>query len=103
MPDVSLNPSLDLKTLARVYQAGTTSPQDILAGVLERIVAYPDPAVWIHLLPREALLAQARALEARRAGGGSLPLYGVPFAVKDMIDLGACPTTAGCPAFSYVP
>jgi allophanate hydrolase len=32
-----------------------------------------------------------------------LPLWGVPFVVKDNIDVAGWPTTAGCPDFSYTP
>ena len=56
-----------------------------------------DAAVWIGRVPDEALLAQARAADL------SLPLGGVPFAVKDNIDVAGLPTTAGCPAFAYTP
>jgi allophanate hydrolase len=69
--------------------------------VLERIAADVDRNVWIHLLPREDLLARAAALDARNPE--ELPLYGVPFAIKDNIDLAGVPTTAGCPAYAYTP
>lgn len=55
---------------------------------------------WILRLPEQAVLAQAERLEAKEAAR-SLPLYGVPFAIKDNIDAAGYPTTAGCPAFSY--
>src|SRR5688572_15679502 len=48
-------------------------------------------------------MRQAHDLEARCASGAVLPLYGIPFAVKDNIDVAGCPTTAACPAFSYHP
>jgi len=50
---------------------------------------------------REAAVAEAEALAARDAA--TLPLYGVPVAVKDNIDVAGLPTTAACPAFSYSP
>ena len=56
--------------------------------------------VWISLVPREQVLARAKALEA--ADRSTLPLYGVPFAVKDNIDVAGMATTAACPAFSYI-
>ena len=96
-----MRPSLDLTSLASLYERGTT-PSDVLADVFARLAAYPDPAVWIHLLPREDVLAQARGLEEQRRAGRFLPLYGVPFAVKDNIDVACRPTTAACPAFSYI-
>jgi allophanate hydrolase len=71
--------------------------------VLERIAAFSDPAVWTHLVPRDELLTQARGIKKRREAGEWLPLFGVPFTIKDNIDLAGHPTTAGCPAFAYVP
>ncbi len=95
--------SLDLATLARLYRSRGLSPSRVLESILDRLDAYADPAVWIYRLPRAAVLDQARAVERRRAAGEDLPLYGVPFAVKDNIDVAAHPTTAACPAFRYVP
>ncbi len=103
MRPVSAISSFDLKSLARVYQSREASPRDVISLVLERIAAYPDPAVWIFRLPHDAVLAQARAVERRRDAGEKLPLFGIPFAIKDSIDLAGYPTTAGCPAYSYVP
>jgi allophanate hydrolase len=56
--------------------------------------------VWIHLIPEEVSLARAEALGE---DDGTLPLFGMTFAIKDNIDLAHVPTTAGCPAFQYVP
>ena len=93
--------SLDLATLRASYAAGTLTPTQLVDDVLGRIAALNDPAVWIHRLSREELLAHARRIEAR--GPAAQPLYGVPFAIKDNIDLGGVPTTAGCPEFAYTP
>jgi len=93
--------SLDLAALAEAYSARRLTPTQVVAGVLERIALRGDDKVWIHLLPRDELLSMARALEAE--GPVGKPLYGVPFAIKDNIDLGGHPTTAACPAFAYRP
>ena len=95
--------SLDIQTLGGRLRAGSLQPREVVAGVLERIAAYRDgdPAVWIHLLPRDALEARAADLEKR--GPQGLPLYGIPFAIKDNIDLAGHPTTAACPDYRYVP
>ncbi len=63
--------------------------------------AHADPALWIARRPDEAILADAAALEAE--GPKGRPLWGVPFAVKDNIDVAGIPTTAACPGFAYTP
>ena len=63
--------------------------------------AHADPAIWIFRRPDEDILGHARALEAE--GPNGRPLWGVPFAVKDNIDVAGMPTTAACPAFAYTP
>src|SRR3954447_15270423 len=92
---------LDLLTLADLYQAKEVRPRDVITLVRERGVAHPDPAVWIHLASEDELLAEADAGE-RRLARTRPPLYGVPFAVKDNIDVAGRPTTAACPAYGRV-
>jgi len=65
--------------------------------VLERISSAGEDGVWISRVPDAELLAQARAADPDR------PLGGVPFAVKDNIDVAGLPITAGCPAYAYTP
>ncbi|WP_144630949.1 allophanate hydrolase [Bordetella genomosp. 13] len=85
------------------YAAGA-APQDLLAPYLE-LDAHDN--AWIARLDRARLDAQLRELAQRLASAGgdlaSLPLYGVPFAIKDNIDAAGWPTTAGCPAFAHDP
>src|SRR5262245_31446074 len=96
-------PSFTLDALARDLDSGALKPTDVVEDVLARIAARGDDGVWISVAPRDRLIAAARAVEARRAAGEKLPLYGVPFAVKDNIDVAGLPTTAGCPAFADTP
>ena len=63
--------------------------------------AHADPAIWILRRADEAILADAAALEVE--GPRNRPLWGVPFAVKDNIDVAGMATTAACPDFATVP
>lgn len=90
---------LDLETLGGRYRAGTLRPTHLLAGLLQRIERRGDDKVWIHRVADEELMARAAALE--RSGPNGLPLYGIPFAIKDNIDLAGHPTTAACPDYRY--
>ncbi len=93
--------NLDLTSLRQRYTAGTLRPSALIETLYARIEACPIPNIWISLLPRAEALASARALDA--ADPATLPLYGIPFAVKDNIDVAGIPTTAGCPDFAYLP
>jgi len=63
--------------------------------------AHGDPAIWITRVPDAAVLERAHTLEAE--GPGNRPLWGVPFAVKDNIDVAGLPTTAACPDYAFTP
>ena len=88
--------------LRAAYRAGL-SVQSVAAEVLCRVAAAGDDKVWINRIPAAELAATAAALDARRAELENLPLFGVPFAVKDNIDVAGLPTTAACPDFAYQP
>ncbi|HEY4973148.1 MAG TPA: allophanate hydrolase, partial [Steroidobacteraceae bacterium] len=92
---------LTITDLLAAYRERRTTPLAVLEQFFARLDAAPDHGVWITLLAREQVLAQARALAERDPA--SLPLYGIPFALKDNIDLANVPTTAACPAFAYTP
>jgi allophanate hydrolase len=93
--------SLDIATLTGLYSTRQLSPVEVIAGVYHRIAERGDDAVWIHVAPEVKVLEHAKALE--RSDQAGLPLYGIPFAVKDNIDVAGMPTTAACPDFSYDP
>lgn len=92
--------SFDLASLQAAYRQGVT-PEQVIAALDARIAARGTDHVWIHRLPLASVLAQARALPVRRAAGEALPLYGLPFAIKDNLDVAGLPTTAACPEFTY--
>lgn len=86
----------------RAACAGGLRAADIAAEALRRRDAYDDAAVWISRASASDVMARAKALDADPANR-ALPLFGVPFAVKDNIDCAGFFTTAGCPAFAYLP
>jgi len=92
---------LNLAALKARYASGRLRPAALVAGIVERIALRGKDPTWIHLTPRGELEARAAELERRTAA--DLPLYGIPFAIKDNIDYQGHPTTAACPDFSYVP
>jgi allophanate hydrolase len=85
---------LEIPALRAAYAAGLT-PEALVNALYDRIEAYPDKAVFISLVPREQALAVARSMDL------SLPLAGIPYVVKDNIDVAGMPTTAACPDFAY--
>ncbi len=95
--------SLDLgvHALLGAYRTGALGVRQTIEEVLKRIAQAGDDKVWISRASDADLLAQADALDARRAEIGKLPLYGVPFAAKDNLDVAGMVTTAACPGFAY--
>ncbi|MFN3990536.1 MAG: allophanate hydrolase [Erythrobacter sp.] len=96
---------LSAAALAAAVTCGAMSAEAVMAETLARIAAYDavQPQVWISRPAPEALLDEARAIDARVAAGEHLPLAGVPYAAKDNIDVAGLATTAACPAFAYQP
>jgi len=92
---------LTIAGLRAGYRSGRLTPRGVLENVLERADAAAEHHVWITRLSRAQVLAYADALDP--AALERLPLYGIPFVIKDNIDLADVPTTAGCPEYAYVP
>lgn len=95
---------LDLPSLTAAYESGALTPGVVAKRILELIESRGADGVWISVASRDDLLARAKQLESlpgaeRRA----LPLWGIPFSVKDCIDVAGLPTTSACPGFTYPP
>ncbi len=91
---------LRLNVLAQAYRDGRLTPREVLTTVRERAITLnPTFNAFIHILSEQELEPYLAALDD--VPPASLPLYGVPFAIKDNIDLAGIATTAACPAFAY--
>jgi allophanate hydrolase len=87
--------------IVAAHRAGKASPAQTVARSFARIRDHNDPAIFISLRDEKQAVAEASALAENDPS--ALPLYGIPVAVKDNIDVAGLPTTAACPAFSYLP
>lgn len=97
-----------IASLLSAYAAGQCNVLEMVEAVIERIRLVERPEIFTLRVADNALREKARELDALHALEGSaifarLPLFGVPFAVKDNVDIAGLPTTAGCEPFSYTP
>lgn len=95
---------LDISTLSNAYQQGRVTPEVIVEQIFEKIRHRHHFNTWIHLLEEATVLENAQQLSRlSQSEKQSLPLYGIPFAVKDNVDVALLPTTAACPEYAYTP
>ncbi len=97
-------PQVPAKMTRRALHAGYAAglaARDVVDAAYARLSAVDDPGIFLHCLPQEAVSAAAEALPP--FDPERFPLWGLPFAIKDNIDLAGAPTTASCPAFTYWP
>ncbi len=93
--------SLSIAALLGAYRRGQFTVRELIEAVYQRAEGVDAHRVWITRLTHDELMRYVAALEGRSPE--DLPLYGIPFAIKDNIDLAGVPTTAGCPDFAYTP
>ncbi|HTM44212.1 MAG TPA: allophanate hydrolase [Polyangiaceae bacterium] len=96
-------PKLQIGTLQAAFDSGDLTPEALLTLIYQRIAVLGVRPIWIEVVPQEAALTALQSARERKAKGENLPLFGVPFAVKDNIDIAGMPTSAGCPDFAYTP
>src|ERR1700694_2066887 len=103
MTDDARGPSIgpSVAEILASHAGGTGSPTKTAARVADAIAARGDDGTWLSTGARDQLIATAGGIE-KRPGARTLPLYGVPFAVKDSIDVQGVPTTLSCPGYAYV-
>jgi allophanate hydrolase len=93
--------NLQISHLKNLYLSGVLKPTDLVRQLDNDIGTEDTRHIWIRRLSLDEMLVYANNLVGKNIA--DLPLYGVPFAIKDNIDLAGIPTTAACPEFSYTP
>ena len=86
---------LQLASLRDAYASRTLAPRDVINAVCERTASFEHKNIWLHFAARHELLEQLERAQRRLGQGESLPLFGVPFAVADNLDVALMPTTLG--------
>ncbi len=93
--------NMTIAGLLQQYRNRDFTPSDLIEFLLAKAEELAEYHSWIHLMSREEIQPYLDALQGKSAD--ELPLYGIPFAIKDNIDLQGIETTAACEPFSYVP
>jgi allophanate hydrolase len=101
-PGEGPRPGTSIGDLLGALRAGLTTPTRLVDAVADLFEARGDDGVWISTVGRTALRERAAALEADPRAA-DLPLYGIPFAVKDSLDVAGMPTSCACPDYAYQP
>lgn len=92
---------MDICTIQASYKSGKESPLSFFKALYPKLEKSEDSCAWIYLLKWEEIEVQINQLDQICQDPTNLPLYGIPFAVKDNIDVKDLPTTAGCPDYKY--
>lgn len=93
--------NLTITHLQAQYRDRDLRPVDLVRQLDAEIGDANSHNIWIRRLTLDEMLVYAENLEGKDPV--KLPLYGIPFAIKDNIDLVGVPTTAGCPDFAFMP
>ncbi|MEP2616654.1 MAG: amidase family protein, partial [Marinomonas sp.] len=99
--DIENEFDMGIDALRALYKSGQLTPQALMQNIRERAEQYQDYNIWIHLLTEAEQATWLADLASKDID--SHPLWGIPFVIKDNIDLAGIPTTAGCKEFAYTP
>lgn len=92
---------LSIHELKGKYESNELTPEEVIQEIVHRAEADNEYNIWITPPTMERIkpyLEQLKQMDPEQT-----PLWGIPFAIKDNIDLSGIPTTSGCPEFSYTP
>ncbi len=92
---------LSIYALQKAYAEGSLTPEAVIDYIQQQTLRHQDNPIWIYQLSKQEIQPYLDAPKDRSPD--ELPLYGIPFAIKDNIDLAGIPTTAACKAYEYVP
>ena len=93
--------NLTIEYLKQKYASGETTPQDLAEYLINKSERYREKNIWIYPLSKEEISLYTSKLKFEEIK--TKPLWGIPFVIKDNIDLAGIPTTAACEAFTYIP
>ncbi|MEO1068380.1 MAG: allophanate hydrolase [Cyanobacteria bacterium J06638_6] len=94
--------ALSIASLSLAYNSDQLTPMVVVDEIFRQISRRQGDGVWTFVLPEAEVLERAAWLEQRPVEErDALPLWGIPFSVKDCIDIAGLPTSAGCPDFAY--
>lgn len=91
-----------ISSFKHYYQTGYSS-QQVIKAIVDRIRKPGRAGIWTYLISEEDMLERAKTLDQITISERQqYPLWGIPFSVKDCIDVAGIPTSCACPDFAYI-